>query len=174
MASIELDPMPTFAGLRQWRIDMVERVSDSCAHGFEWIREVEVAKTIEEIRGLSNKFPGLESRSAVAIKKAIKRNEISSQKMTRLMEIGHQTGKRVPSREYLWHMYRHLDTHLKGETLYDTQDLFAVKLGASKTKCNEEELERFLIRWDTVVTGMKKQPHDDTMHTLFFKLDQGD
>jgi hypothetical protein len=153
---------------------MVERVSDSCAHGFEWIREVEVAKTIEEIRGLSNKFPGLESRSAVAIKKAIKRNEISSQKMTRLMEIGHQTGKRVPSREYLWHMYRHLDTHLKGETLYDTQDLFAVKLGASKTKCNEEELERFLIRWDTVVTGMKKQPHDDTMHTLFFKLDQGD
>jgi hypothetical protein len=49
-----------------------------------------------------------------------------------------------------------------------TLDLFAVKLGARKTNCSEEELERFLIRWDTVVTGMRKQPDDDTMHTLFF------
>ena len=65
-------------------------------------------------------------------------------------------------------MYRHLDTHLKGETLYDTQDLFAVKLGASKTKCSEEELEMYLIRWGTVVTGMRKQPDDDTMRTQFF------
>ena len=65
-------------------------------------------------------------------------------------------------------MYRHLDTHLRGESLYDTQDLFAIKLGAHKVKCNEEELERFLISWDTVLTGMKKPPDDDTLHTLFF------
>jgi hypothetical protein len=84
------------------------------------------------------------------------------------MEKGHQTGNRVPSREYLWHMYRHLDTHLRGESLYDTQDLFAIKLGAHRVKCNEEELEKFLISWDTVLTGMKKIPDDDTLHTLFF------
>jgi len=47
--------------------------------------------------------------------------------------------------------------------------LFAVGLGASKTKCNTHELEHFLIRWDTVISGMGKLPDEDTLHTLFYK-----
>ena len=89
--------------------------------------------------------------------------------MTRLIEIGHLSGNRVLSREILFHLIAYLKPNTRGENLYDLRDLLEVSLGASRTKCSTQELEQFLIRWDTVVSGIGKLPDDDTLHTLFYK-----
>jgi hypothetical protein len=168
VGAIEIDTMPDPSRLRQWKIDLIEKIADSCPHGFAWIKELDHATSIEDLKG-KNPYPALESRVAQAVKKCIRKNEIFHSKMTRLIEVGHQTGNRVMSREILFHMYAHLRPNVRGENLYDLRDLLEVNLGASKTKCTTPELEQFLIRWDTVISGIGRLPDDDTLHTLFYK-----
>ena len=89
--------------------------------------------------------------------------------MTRLIEEGHQTKQRVFSREIIWYMLQFLKPNTRGERLYELRDLLEVHLNAHKVKCDVSQLEIFLLRWDTVITGVKKVPDEDTLHTLFYK-----
>jgi hypothetical protein len=100
VGNFEFRPMPTAGTLREWNINMIEAVSDSCAHGFEWIKELKKATNPDVFRG-DTRYPALESRCAVAVKKCIQRNDIFACRITQLIEQGHETGVRLTSREIL-------------------------------------------------------------------------
>jgi len=67
-------------------------------------------------------------------------------------------------------MYQYLTPRQSVENVYDLKDLFAIGLGADSVSCNVHELELFLIKWEHVITGMKKPPDSDTQYTLFHNL----
>ena len=104
VGNIELDPMPDPGRLRQWKIDLVERVADACPHGFAWIRELDNCTSIEDVKALPLSYPALEAKLATAVKKSIKKSDVFLSKMTRLIEVGHQSGVRVTRREIVPHV----------------------------------------------------------------------
>jgi hypothetical protein len=168
---IKLDNMPNPGELRQWKIDLIEKVMYSHVQNqtraFKWIKEVDTAVTVEELG--KETFPELDAKLGKAMKESIKKNSVFSAKMTQLIEQGHVTGKRLTSRQMVWYMYQFLKPKSRGENLYELKDLFEVALGAHSVRCSISELEHFLLRWDTVLTTMNKPPDEDTLHTLFYK-----
>ena len=76
---------------------------------------------------------------------------------------------RVTSRQIIYLMSEFLKPQMRGEDIYDMKDLLAVELGASHTKCSLAELEEFLLRWDTVITGMNNSVSDEMLFTLLYK-----
>ncbi len=56
-----------------------------------------------------------------------------------------------------------------GEGVYDLKDLMSVELHADHGKCNIQQLENFMLRWETCLTGMKREPDEDTKLTLLKK-----
>ena len=57
----------------------------------------------------------------------------------------------------VWYMYQFLKPKSRGESLYELKDLLEVALGAHSVKCSISELENFLLRWDIVLTTMKRR-----------------
>jgi len=166
---IELDHMPDPGHLRQWRVDMREKVTDAYAvdpdAALKWIKEVDSATSVDQLA--ANPYPELEVQLAKAMKKCIKHNRNFHAKISQLIEQGQLTGTRVTSRQIIFLMYEYLRPDTRGESMYDLQDLFHVKLDANPRKCNVEELAHFLLRWDTCLTGIGRKVDPDTMYTLF-------
>ena len=132
------------------------------------LKELKEPHVLKSCRVNLNTRVLIDARCATAVKKAIKVNSTFLSKITRLIEQGHKTGVRVSSREIIFHMFMFLKPAVRGEAMYDMQDLFSVKLDASRTNCSVHELEDCLMRWDAVIDGMSKFPDEDTMHTLMY------
>ena len=62
-----------------------------------------------------------------------------------------------------------LETCEVGEGVFDLKDLMSVELHADPKRCNIYQPEDFIIRWETCLTGMKRDPDEDTKLTLFKK-----
>jgi len=136
--NIDLDDMPVPGHLRQWRVDMREKVTDAYAidpdAALAWIKEIDTARSVEQLS--SNKLPELEVQLAKAVKKCIKKNANFHAKISQLIEQGQQSGVRLTSRQIIYLMYEYLRPAARGQDMYDLQDLFAIKLGAHDRRCN--------------------------------------
>ena len=151
--NIEIDDMPAPGNLRQWRVDMREKVTDAYSidpdAALAWIKEIDTARSVECLA--TSTLPELEVQLAKAVKKCIKKNHVCHAMISQLIEQGQQTGARLTSRQIIYLLYEYLRPNIRGEDMYELQDLFAVKLGAHERKCSIEELASFMLRWDTCV-----------------------
>ena len=133
-----------------------------------WIRKIDFARSSDELA--DDPYPELEIQLGKAVKKCIKKNKIFLGRVTQMIERAQMTDGTVTSRQIIWHMYQFLMPRDRGEDMFDLQDLFAIGLGADKHSCSIYELEHFILKWEHVITGMKKCPSEDTLFTLFYGL----
>ena len=169
--NIDLDPMPLPNELRNWKKDLFERVANAYFRdtdkGFSWISEINRATCLEDLQ--DNPLPALEAKLSNAIMKSIRRDPVFKQKIDRHVDEFHMKGLRLRSRQVIWLMFEYLKPREIGEGVYDLKDLMSVELRADHRKCNIQQLENFMLRWETCLTGMKKEPDEDTKLTLFKK-----
>ena len=169
--NIDLDPMPLPNELRKWKTDLYEKVANAyfidTDKAFTWISAVSKATCIEDLQ--ENTLPALEAKLSNAVMKSIKRDTVFKQKVDKYISDFHLKGLRLRSRQIIWLMFDYLKPREIGEGVYDLKDLMSVELHADHRKCNLSQLENFLLRWETCLTGMKREPDEDTKLTLFKK-----
>ena len=170
--AIDLDPMPDPGQLRGWKVMMREKVKEAYPTdpkgAMRWIRCVDSATSADQLD--TDPFPELELQLSKSMKKVIARDKIFQGRVTQMIERAQLSDTSVTSRQVIWHMYQYLLPRQSGENMYDLKDLFAIGLGADSVNCNVHELEMFLLKWEHVVTGVKKVPDADTQYTLFHSL----
>ena len=80
------------------------------------------------------------------------------------MEMTAKTSKMMVTGRQILHMiYANFKVNEEAGALYDISDLVAVRLK------NDGSLEHFLISWDSVIGGMRKEPPAEIVEVLFYQ-----
>jgi len=144
--------LPTPANFRQWKHSVRKAVAAASGdpdEAFTWICQVdEVAMDIDTLSD-SGRYKTLDVKLSAALN-PILTGDLAKQ-ISALEEQYGAKGKFMKGRQILWKIYYHYRmTHAEG-TLYEFQDLLAVKLKGG-------DLRTFQTDWDLVISGMRQVP----------------
>ena len=112
-----------------------------------------------ETLGDSEGFASLDAKLAAALAK-ISHGELG-RRITHTMEVQAKAGRMVNGRQILHQIYQNYRVNEEAGALYDFTDLMAIRLKG------DNQLENFLISWDSVIAGMKHVPAPDVVELLF-------
>ena len=136
------------------------------------VARVEAANSIDELAGPC-KYPQVECKLNMAVRSMIDKSGSEDLKLViavRRLTDEYERFKRIRlnALQLLWMVYDNCKHRIRGETLYNLNDLMQVKLGTSHPEsCSVDKLRDFLFRWDQTLTLITTTIEDDVRFTLF-------
>ena len=169
ISDLHFDKFPTPATLACWKIRFKTEVctcSQFPTEAMQWIKEVELVDSVDELRSSSStrgismpNFEVLDARIASALNKIIhnshfKRN-ISLEEQKAQKEDRFLRGRQI---SYL--IYDQFQVTGTDDSVENDTDLFKIVL-------RNDDIQEFDSKWDGILLSMTKIPHDDILEGLY-------
>ena len=166
ISDLHFDKFPTPATFACWKIRFKTEVctcSQIPTEAMQWIKEVELVDSVDELRSSSStrgismpNFEVLDARIASALNKIIHNSHFK--RRTSLEEQKAQKEDRGRQIAYLiYDQFRVTGTH---DSVENYTDLFTIVL-------RNDDIQEFDSKWDGILLSMTKIPHDDILEGLY-------
>ena len=169
ISDLHFDKFPTPATFACWKMRFKTEVctcSQFLTEAMQWIKEVELVDSVDELRSSSSirgismpNFEVLDARIASALNKIIHnsqfRRRVSLEEQKAQKEDRFLRGRQIAY--LIYDQFRVTGTHDSVETY---TDLFTIVL-------RNDDIQEFDSKWDGILLSMTKIPHDDILEGLY-------
>ena len=169
ISDLHFDKFPTPATFACWKIRFKTEVctcSQFPTEAMQWIKEVELVDSVDELRSSSSthgismpNFEVLDARIASALNKIIHNSQfnrkISLEEQKAQKEDRYLRGRQIAY--LIYEQFRVTGTH---DSVEDYTDLFTIAL-------RNDDIQEFDSKWDGILLSMTKIPHDDILEGLY-------
>ena len=169
ISDLHFDKFPTPATFACWKIRFKTEVctcSQFPTEAMQWIKEVELVDSVDELRSSSSirgismpNFEVLDARIASALNKIIHNSQfkrrISLEEQKAQKEDRFLRGRQIAY--LIYDQFRVTGTH---DSVENYTDLFTIVL-------RNDDIQEFDSKWDGILLSMTKIPHDDILEGLY-------
>ena len=169
ISDLHFDKFPTPATFACWKIRFKTEVctcSQFPTEAMQWIKEVELVDSVDELRSSSStrgismpNFEVLDARIASALNKIIHnshfKRKISLEEQKAQKEDRFLRGRQIAY--LIYEQFRVTGTH---DSVENYTDLFSIVL-------RNDDIQEFDSKWDGILLSMTKIPHDDILEGLY-------
>ena len=169
ISDLHFDKFPTPATFACWKIRFKTEVctcSQFLTEAMQWIKEVELVDSVDELRSSSStrgismpNFEVFDARIASALNKIIQ----NSQFKRRISLEEHKAQKEdrfLRGRQIAYLIYDHFWVTGTDSSVENYTDLFTIVL-------RNDDIQEFDSKWDGILLSMAKIPHDDILEGLY-------
>ena len=169
ISDLHFDKFPTPATFACWKIRFKTEVctcSQLLTEAMQWIKEVELVDSVDELRSSSStrgismqNFEVLDARIASALNKIIhnshfkRRNSLEEQK-------AQKQNRFFRGRQIAYLIYDYFRVTGSHESVENYTDLFTIIL-------RNDDIQEFDSKWDGILLSMTKIPHDEILEGLY-------
>ena len=168
ISDLHFDKFPTPATFACWKIRFKTEVctcSQFPTEAMQWIKEVELVDSVDELRSSSSirgismpNFEVLDARIASALNKIIHNSQFK--RRFSLEEPKAQKQDRfLRGRQIAYLIYDHFRVTGTHDSVENYTDLFTIVL-------RNDDIQEFDSKWDGILLSMTKIPHDDILEGL--------
>ena len=168
ISDLHFDKFPTPATSACWKIRFKDEVctcSQFPTEAMQWIKEVELVDSVDELRSLSSargismpNFEVLDARIASELNKII-HNSLFKRRIS-LEEQKAQKQDRFRGRQIAYLISDHFWVTGSHDSVENYTDLFTIVL-------RNDDIQEFDSKWDGILLSMTKIPHDDILEGLY-------
>ena len=169
ISDLHLDKFPTPATFASWKIRFKTEVctcSQFPTEAMQWIKEVELVDSVDELRSSSStrgismpNFEVLDARIASALNKIIHNSQFK-----RRISLEEQKAQKQDSflrgRQIAYLIYEQFRVTGTDDSVENYTDLFTISL-------RNDDIQEFDSKWDGILLSMTKIPHDDILEGLY-------
>ena len=169
ISDLHFDKLPTPATFACWKIRFKTEVctcSQFPTEAMQWIKEVELVDSVDELRSSSStrgismpNFEVLDARIASALNKIIHnshfKRKISLEEQKAQKEDRFLRGRQIAY--LIYEQFRVTGTH---DSVENYTDLFTIVF-------RNDDIQEFDSKWDGILLSMTKIPHDDILEGLY-------
>ena len=170
ISDLHFDKFPTPATFACWKIRFKTEVcicSQFPTEAMQWIKEVELVDSVDELRSSSStrgismpNFEVLDARIASALNKIIHNSQFNKRIISLEEQKGPERGPFPSSRQIAYLIYDHFWVTGTHDSVENYTDLFTIVL-------RNDDIQEFDSKWDGILLSMTKIPHDDILEGLY-------
>ena len=169
ISDLHFDKFPTPATFACWKIRFKTEVctcSQFPTEAMQWIKEVELVDSVDELRSSSSirgismpNFEVLDARIASALHKIIHNSQFK-----RIINLEEQKAQKedrfLRGRQIAYLIYDHFRVTGPHDSVENYTDLFTISP-------RNDDIQEFDSKWDGILLSMTKIPHDDILEGLY-------
>ena len=169
MSDLHFDKFPTPATFACWKIRFKTEVcacSQFLTEAMQWIKEVELVDSVDELRSSSSirgismpNFEVLDARIASAMNKII-HNSHFKRKISLEEQKAQKEDRFLRGRQIAYLIYAQFRVTGTDSSVENYTDLFTIAL-------RNDDIQEFDSKWDGILLSMTKIPHDDILEGLY-------
>ena len=169
ISDLHFDKFPTPATFACWKIRFKTEVctcSQFPTEAMQWIKEVELVDSVDELRSSSStrgismpNFEVLDARIASALNKII-HNSHFKRKISLEEQKAQKEDRFLRGRQIAYLIYDFFRVTGAHDSVENYTDLFAIVL-------RNDDIQEFDSKWDGILLSMTKIPHDDILEGLY-------
>ena len=169
ISDLHFDKFPTPATFACWKIRFKTEVctcSQFPTEAMQWIKEVELVDSVDELRSSSStrgismpNFEVLDARIASALKKII-HNSHFKRKISLEEQKAQKQDSFLRGRQIAYLIYEQFRVTGAHDSVENYADLFTIAL-------RNDDIQEFDSKWDGILLSMTKIPHDDILEGLY-------
>ena len=169
ISDLHFDKFPTPATFACWKIRFKTEVctcSQFPTEAMQWIKEVELVDSVDELRSPSStrgismpNFEVLDARIASALNKII-HNSHFKRRISLEEQKAQKQDRFLRGRQIAYLIYDHFRVTGANDSVENYADLFTVVL-------RNDDIQEFDSKWDGILLSMTKIPHDDFLEGLY-------
>ena len=169
ISDLHFDKFPTPATFACWKIRFKTEVctcSQFPTEAMQWIKEVELVDSVDELRSSSSirgvsmpNFEVLDARIASALNKII-HNSHFKRKISLEEEKAQKEDRFLRGRQIAYLIYEQFRVTGTDDSVENYTDLFTIVL-------RNDDIQEFDSKWDGILLSMTKIPHDDILEGLY-------
>ena len=166
---LHFDKFPTPATFACWKIRFKTEVctcSQFPTEAMQWIKEVELVDSVDELRSSSStrgismpNFEVLDARIASALNKII-HNSRFKRKISLEEQKAQKEDRFLRGRQIAYLIYEQFRVTGTDDSVENYTDLFTIVL-------RNDDIQEFDFKWDGILLSMTKIPHDDILEGLY-------
>ena len=163
ISGLHFDKFPTPATFACWKIRFKTKVctcSQFPTEAMQWIKEVELVDSVDELRSSSStrgismpNFEVLDARIASALNKII-HNSHFKRRISLEEQKAQKQDRFLRGRQIAYLIYDHFRVTGSHDSVENYTDLFTIVL-------RNDDIQEFDSKWDGILLSMTKIPHDD-------------
>ena len=169
ISDLHFDKFPTPATFACWKIRFKTEVctcSQFPTEAMQWIKEVELVDSVDELRSSSStrgismpNFEVLDARIASALNKII-HNSHFKRKISLEEQKAQKEDRFLQGRQIAYLIYEQFRVTGTDDSVENYTDLFTIVL-------RNDDIQEFDSKWDGILLSMTKIPHDDILEGLY-------
>ena len=169
ISDLHLDKFPTPATFACWKMRFKTEVctcSQFPTEAMQWIKEVELVDSVDELRSSSStrgismpNFDVLDARIASALNKII-HNSHFKRKISLEEQKAQKEDRFLRGRQIAYLIYEQFRVTGTDDSVENYTDLFSIVL-------RNDDIQEFDSKWDGILLSMTKIPHDDILEGLY-------
>ena len=169
ISDLHFDKFPTPATFACWKIRFKTEVctcSQLPTEAMQWIKEVELVDSVDELRSSSStrgismpNFEVLDARIASALNKII-HNSHFKRKISLEEQKAQKEDRFLRGRQIAYLIYEQFRVTGTDDSVENYTDLFTIVL-------RNDDIQEFDSKWDGILLSMTKIPHDDIVEGLY-------
>ena len=169
ISDLHFDKFPTPATFACWKIRFKTEVctcSQFPTEAMQWIKEVELVDSVDELRSSSStrgismpNFEVLDARIASALNKII-HNSHFKRRISLEEQKAQKQDRFLRGRQIAYLIYDHFRVTGSHDSVENYTDLFTIVL-------RNDDIQEFDSKWDGILLSMTKIPHDDILEGLY-------
>ena len=169
ISDLHFDKFPTPATFACWNIRYKTEVctcSQFPTEAMQWIKEVELVDSVDELRSSSSvrgismpNFEVLDARIASALNKII-HNSHFKKKISLEEQKAQKEDRFLRGRQIAYLIYEQFRVTGTDDSVENYTDLFTIAL-------RNDDIQEFDSKWDGILLSMTKIPHDDILEGLY-------
>ena len=169
ISDLNFDKFPTPAPFACWKIRFKTEVctcSQFPTEAMQWIKEVELVDSVDELRSSSStrgipmpNFEVLDARIASALNKIIHNSQFK-RRISLEEQKAQKEDRFLRGRQIAYLIYDHFWVTGTHDSVENYTDLFTIVL-------QNDDIQEFNSKWDGILLSMTKIPHDDILEGLY-------
>ena len=169
ISDFHFDKFPTPATFACWKIRFKTEVctcSQFPTEAMQWIKEVELVDSVDELRSSSStrgismpNFEVLDARIASALNKIIHNSQFK-RRISLEEQKAQKEDRFLRGRQIAYLIYDHFRVTGSHDSVENYTDLFTIVL-------RNDDIQEFDSKWDGILLSMTKIPHDDILEGLY-------
>ena len=169
ISDLHFDKFPTPATFACWKIRFKTEVctcSQFPTEAMQWIKEVELVDSVDELRSSSStrgismpNFEVLDARIASALNKII-HNSHFKRRISLEEQKAQKEDRFLRGRQIAYFIYDYFRVTGVHDSVENYADLFTISL-------RNDDIQEFDSKWDGILLSMTKIPHDDILEGLY-------
>ena len=169
ISDLHFDKFPTPATFACWKIRFKTEVctcSQFPTEAMQWIKEVELVDSVDELRSSSStrgismpNFEVLDARIASALNKIIHNSQFK-RRISLEEQKAQKEDRFLRGRQIAYLIYDHFRVTGSHDSVENYTDLFTTVL-------RNDDIQEFDSKWDGILLSMTKIPHDDILEGLY-------
>ena len=168
-SDLHFDKFPTPATFACWKIRFKTEVctcSQFPTEAMQWIKEVELVDSVDELRSSSSirgismpNFEVFDARIASALNKIIQNSQFK-RRISLEEQKAQKEDRFLRGRQIAYLIYDHFRVTGAHDSVENYTDLFTIVL-------RNDDIQEFDSKWDGILLSMTKIPHDDILEGLY-------